>query len=260
MTKLGNENLCAVTETTKRRAHAIKARLEAMGYNASLSHAYEVLATASGYRNWPTMKAATARGVETITHGVPISAMPETGKNVLGSTNSKVLLERNSPDISIYERFDEGSGADLAAWIARRVEEEGTWGIEWKGRVTVLLHSIMRALVDLRDHKGRKIDVESIRNILPFDRYVEFASEMQKSDAPEDVREIISDYLDFIGYVAGDAGVQTEIVVETHDYLEAIISDALSMIETSLRWQSFQMKWRSRQRSLKLERLTFGGR
>ncbi|MNU30349.1 AAA-like domain protein [compost metagenome] len=57
MTTLGNENLCADSETAKRRAYFIKSRLDELGHKLPLTHAYEVLAASCGYRNWPTMKA-----------------------------------------------------------------------------------------------------------------------------------------------------------------------------------------------------------
>ncbi|MCV9964993.1 hypothetical protein OIU34_24155 [Pararhizobium sp. BT-229] len=58
MTNLGNENLRADDETTKRRAYSIKERLQELGHKVPLTHAYEILATSCGFRNWPTMKAA----------------------------------------------------------------------------------------------------------------------------------------------------------------------------------------------------------
>lgn len=60
MTNLGNENLRADDETTKRRAYAIKERLQELGHKVPLTHAYEILACSCGFRNWPTMKAALA--------------------------------------------------------------------------------------------------------------------------------------------------------------------------------------------------------
>lgn len=57
MTTLGNENLCADSETAKRRAYLIKSRMDELGHTLPLTHAYEVLAASCGYRNWPTMKA-----------------------------------------------------------------------------------------------------------------------------------------------------------------------------------------------------------
>lgn len=58
MTNLGNENLCADEESVKRRAYAIKERMKELGHKVPLTHAYEIVATTLGYRNWPTMKAA----------------------------------------------------------------------------------------------------------------------------------------------------------------------------------------------------------
>lgn len=57
MTTLGNENLCADSDTAKRRAYLIKSRMDELGHKLPLTHAYEVLAAACGYRNWPTMRA-----------------------------------------------------------------------------------------------------------------------------------------------------------------------------------------------------------
>lgn len=63
MTNLGNENLCADAEQAKRRAKSIKQRMKELGYEMSLTHAYEALASSCGYRNWPTMKAQLESGV-----------------------------------------------------------------------------------------------------------------------------------------------------------------------------------------------------
>lgn len=45
-------------EGTKKRAYALRERAAALGYAVSMTHAYEFVATALGFRNWPTMKAA----------------------------------------------------------------------------------------------------------------------------------------------------------------------------------------------------------
>jgi hypothetical protein len=49
------------TERSRTRAMSIKSRLQGMGFNVTLGQAYEVLASADGFRNWPTMKAIDAR-------------------------------------------------------------------------------------------------------------------------------------------------------------------------------------------------------
>jgi hypothetical protein len=49
------------TERSRTRAMSIKSRLQGMGFDVSLGQAYEVLASADGFRNWPTMKAMDAR-------------------------------------------------------------------------------------------------------------------------------------------------------------------------------------------------------
>jgi intracellular multiplication protein IcmB len=56
MTALGNENP-RDGDTAKRRAQAMKARLKELGHDIPLTHAYEMLATSCGFRNWPTMRA-----------------------------------------------------------------------------------------------------------------------------------------------------------------------------------------------------------
>ncbi len=53
---MNSPNLTA--DQAKQRAYAIKDRLKQLGNSISLTHAYELLAASSGYRNWPTMKAA----------------------------------------------------------------------------------------------------------------------------------------------------------------------------------------------------------
>jgi hypothetical protein len=53
-----NSTTTFTEEGAKARAYAVRERATALGYSVSMTHTYELLATASGYRNWPTMKAA----------------------------------------------------------------------------------------------------------------------------------------------------------------------------------------------------------
>lgn len=46
-------------EKLRKRAYSIQSRLEELGQSISLAHAYEALATSSGYKNWATMKSLT---------------------------------------------------------------------------------------------------------------------------------------------------------------------------------------------------------
>lgn len=52
------------TEINRSRAKAVKDRLERMGLTITLGQAYEVVATAHGYRNWPVMKASASSLVQ----------------------------------------------------------------------------------------------------------------------------------------------------------------------------------------------------
>lgn len=58
MENLGNENSCLDEASAKKRAYALKSRMDELGHAIPLTHAYEAIATSFGYRNWPTMKAA----------------------------------------------------------------------------------------------------------------------------------------------------------------------------------------------------------
>ena len=243
MTTLGNENLCNDAETTKKRAHAIKSRLGEMGHKAPLSHAYEILATSCGYRNWPTMKAARAK-VEEVSSS--------TQRNVVqppmfrGSSNTKMIgptiFSPEELPWTHQDRLEKGSANDITSWIVGKISDEGSWGAEWKGRVVGLLFGIMRALVYLRDQKGRDLNLKTVRGHLPLDRYVKFAWGIIHSDVPDQVLRPISSYLNATGYVDGSGRDQSDAVVEVHGYLEAIISDALGMIETDLKWHAFKVK------------------
>lgn len=51
------------TERSRTRARSIKARLEHMGVEVTLGQAYEVLASADGFKNWATMKTMAATAV-----------------------------------------------------------------------------------------------------------------------------------------------------------------------------------------------------
>lgn len=245
MTALGNENLCA--KAAKKRAHAIKTRLEAMGYTASLSHSYELLATSCGHRNWATMKAGLEKAStcpnpqEKVK--VELKAPPRFG-SVMGSINTKVLLrdEDLRPDNrSPQERFKEDSADDLTAWIAQKIYDGEGWAA-WKGRIVALLTGLMRALVHRRDHECVKLNVEAIRTRLPYDRYVEFAREVLDSDLPDRTRRIMSAYVAGHGYLDDLDRGRSETLLETHSCLEDMISDALRMIETEMKWRSLEAR------------------
>jgi hypothetical protein len=50
------------SDQAKQRAYAIKERMTQLGNPISMTQAYEILATSSGYRNWPTMKGSLETG------------------------------------------------------------------------------------------------------------------------------------------------------------------------------------------------------
>lgn len=78
MTALGNENQ-RDGDAAKRRAQAMKARLKELGHDIPLTHAYEMLATSCGFRNWPTMKASLSASTSPAAYvedAEPISGRP----------------------------------------------------------------------------------------------------------------------------------------------------------------------------------------
>lgn len=162
---------------------------------------------------------------------------------VLGSTNSKVLLHVDRPvELLPRERLNKGTAVELTTWIASNIGDGTSWGAEWKGRVVALLFGVMQALVYLRDHKGNELDVNSIRDNLTIERYVKLAWNIVRSDAPESVRRPVSTYLEEAGYIDGSGSDQTEAVVETHEYLQAMISAALGAVDTEMKWEAFRAK------------------
>ncbi|MBY3151409.1 hypothetical protein HFO56_03275 [Rhizobium laguerreae] len=245
MTTLGNENLRA--ETAKKRAHAIKTRLEALGHPVSLSHGYEVLATSCGHRNWPTMKA----GLDNVepTHGVEKTAPDREApaSPFLGSTNTKVIMRREEDAVvravlfacCPSKRLELGEADDITSWIAGKICDRGAWGAEWKGRLTAFLTGLIRALVYHRDRHGQILDVHTIRANLPIGRYVTLAYEVMRSEMPEGTRRMMSTYLSACGYVEDAGSNQPVALKEKHGYLEAMTSDALQMIETEMKWERF---------------------
>ena len=242
MTTLGNENLCDDAVATKKRAQAIKSRLEEMGHKAPLSHAYEILATSCGYRNWPTMKANVGKKVEN-------ARGPYIFGRVQGSTNTKIIMRTEDPDLkwvgvgpATPDLFDKATYDEITALIAGKISDEGSWGAMWKGRVVGFLTGIIWALVCLRDQKGSALNVETIRRHLSLDHYVKFAWGTIKSDVPDQLRRLIASYMNGAGYVDAPGRDQSDAVKEAHGYLEALISDALCMIETDLKWHAFKVK------------------
>lgn len=246
MTTLGNEILRDTAETTKNRAHAIKSRLEEMGYKAPLSHAYEILATSRGYRNWPTMKSTLDKIGEVVPSDERSAVQRPRFGDVQGSTNSKVIMRSMEEEEKLVwtpqERLDKGSAIEITTWVIGKIEDKSSWGAEWKGRAVALLFGIIETLVYLRDQKGVDLDVKNIRDHLALDRYVKFAWGTVRSDVPNEIRCPISNYLNSGGYVDAGGRDQSDTIVEVHGFLEELISDALAMIETDLKWHAFKVK------------------
>jgi intracellular multiplication protein IcmB len=88
MTNLGNETLCADEESVKRRAYAVKERMKELGHKVPLTHAYEIVATTCGYRNWPTMKAALSSST---------APSPSADRYLAGVGQSTFLLADGTP-------------------------------------------------------------------------------------------------------------------------------------------------------------------
>jgi hypothetical protein len=63
-------------DQAKQRAYAIKARMTELGNSVSMTHAYELVATSCGYRNWPTMKASLVDTEPSGSNPAPSSAAP----------------------------------------------------------------------------------------------------------------------------------------------------------------------------------------
>ncbi len=73
MTKSEDSNTRVPLEKLKRRAYSIQARLKDLGQSISLAHAYEALATASGYKNWATMRSLTGTSKPELTLGLGVT-------------------------------------------------------------------------------------------------------------------------------------------------------------------------------------------
>lgn len=96
MTTLGNENARSPIEKLKKRAYTIQSRMKELGHQVSLAHAYEVLATSSGFRNWPTMKAKAASSERNFRIGHEVRFTREVkGDFVVGKP--KVLANEKKP-------------------------------------------------------------------------------------------------------------------------------------------------------------------
>jgi hypothetical protein len=247
MTTRENGNHCNNVGTTKKRAQAVKARLEELGHITPLTHAYEILATSLGYRNWPTMKAMLDKADQIGASTERKEPHGRTSSNVMGSTNTKIILadipDRQAlGDLPPRELLKNGSPDLLVTWIVGKIDDAGCMSAVWKGQAVALLSGILRALVHLRDRTGVDLTTTAIRKYLPIDRYIEFASQIVNSDAPEQVRRSIATYLNAKGYLLTPESQQLSTVVQMHGYLEALISDALSMIETDIKWHAFRKR------------------
>jgi intracellular multiplication protein IcmB len=93
MTNLVNETPCADEESVKRRAYAIKERMNELGHKVPLTHAYEIVATTCGYRNWPTMKAA----LSSSTAASPSADMPRPDQYLATVGQSEFRLADGTP-------------------------------------------------------------------------------------------------------------------------------------------------------------------
>ncbi|MFC4236255.1 glyoxalase superfamily protein [Thalassospira xianhensis] len=97
MTLLGNENACAPVVRLKKRAYSIQSRMKELGHQVSLAHAYEILATSSGFRNWPTMKAKANTCGRKFEIGHEIKVKFDGGKRTVAA-NLKKPIEIPLPD------------------------------------------------------------------------------------------------------------------------------------------------------------------
>jgi hypothetical protein len=253
MTTIGTENQCRDSDAAKKRAHAIKSRLKEMGHEASLSHSYEVLATAYGYRNWPTMKASTRKtDQQECAVEAPTIAKPKFGE-VRGSINRKIIFSGDTcetieiqTDPVSAELFKSGTASEIVALVTGKISDKGSWYAEWKGRVTALLTVILTSLVYYRDHEWILLDVKAVRDAISLDGYIKLATRTMRSDLPERTRQLTLAHWNGAGYLGTSGADQHVAIVEAHSYAEALISDALSAIETDIKWHEFKTRRRTK--------------
>jgi hypothetical protein len=88
-------------DQAKKRAYAIKERMEQLGNPISMTQAYEVLATSAGHRNWPTMKttlSASAAIVPTASTSERDDGLgtSETQHRIIDTLRDRGLIESNA--------------------------------------------------------------------------------------------------------------------------------------------------------------------
>lgn len=159
-------------ESARRRAYALRSRIGELGYDVSMSHTYEIMATASGHRNWPTMK---ARLTDKSDDGIAIAATTASGDlhGYPDPVDVPVRISRSkcSDHIEVI-----GSGRDFHADTILGILRGGVsagWGVIFLNTTGDARHS--ERLMEIAGDHGRRTEFRRVDlNRLDADRALRF--------------------------------------------------------------------------------------
>jgi intracellular multiplication protein IcmB len=151
MTTLGNEKP-RDNDTAKRRAQAMRARLKDLGHDIPLTHAYEMLATSCGFRNWPTMKASLSASTAYTDLGSPHDISVTAGRAVFLNDDGKPWELPESEDWGfelIFGPPGKGKASFAQALDLQRLEQHLEYSRSSLPRVTTIdIEGVSHAFID----------------------------------------------------------------------------------------------------------------
>ncbi len=112
--------------------------------------------------------------------------------------------------------------ADTLTWmLAGLMDDAGRGGDMWKGRATVMLSGVMRALVHLRDAGLLDLDPGTVRDFLDLRRIIDLGDLSKFPEMPVAIRKAIASYLASLpGYQPEKGYKQAQSTLDHHGYLE----------------------------------------
>ncbi|MFK4132149.1 type IV secretory system conjugative DNA transfer family protein [Pseudomonas luteola] len=121
-----------------------------------------------------------------------------------------------------------GTAEALRSLIVGLMRESGGDGEMWKGRASMMLKGLLKALVYMRDKGRLNLDIERIRDYMPLDRMIELTND---DTIPDRAKNQIKKYLlELPGYSDDDAmiGQINGEAYKQHNFLTMQLSEVMS--------------------------------
>ena len=131
--------------------------------------------------------------------------------------------------------FTTGSPSSLTEMLVSLMDDPGKEGDMWKGRAMGLIHTIMLALVNMRDNGKILLDVNAIREHLNLNKIIElYLDRHGQFNLPQRTREELKAYLDSLpGFDWNEARAgrpQSSTTNDQHGYLQMQFTRIMSSL------------------------------